>query len=74
MNNAQTNSPQRGRPRGPTKVKVTLWVQPASYQAAQKAAYRKNLSFAQLVDDVLRRECAAYLPAEEAAPAERATA
>lgn len=75
MSNTQTTSPKCGRPRGPSKTRTTLWLQPEAKAAAQKAAFRRNLSLAQLFEEYIRREYAAYLPAEETAmPAERATA
>lgn len=53
---------------------MNLFITPAAKAAAERAAYRKNRSVSQLFEDFIRQEFAQHLPAEEAAPAVRATA
>ena len=60
MNIART----RGRPRGPAKKPFKIHITEAALSAVRKAAGRKNRSASQLFEDYVRRELAAYLPAE----------
>ena len=56
-----------GRPAGPAKDNWTIRATPAAKVAARKLAFRRNLSVSQLLEELIRRECATYLPAEESA-------